>query len=273
MKGFTLAWRLLQGQASRAWLFIFCIALGVAARTGVGSFLGSLDQALARESRSLLGADLELSGGSPLEAARAQDLGRFLPAGSRLSARVSLLSMASAGPAAARRSRMVQLAAVDGAYPLAGALVVEGPGGLLTAAALQGRPWAFAQAELLAPLGLSLGAQVRLGTRDFVLAGLLKDEPGLGAGAFSLGPRVLIGADQAAAAGLTGFGSRASYETLVGLPDPAQGEAVAAALRQRWGLTPSHTWRGQAPSPGVVRLRTVREAQAQVRGFFDRLAD
>jgi putative ABC transport system permease protein len=48
---------------------------------------------------------------------------------------------------------------------------------------------------------------------------------------------------------------------------------VAAALRQRWGIQASHTWRGQAPSPGTIRLRTVREAQAQVRGFFDRLAD
>lgn len=268
MKSLRLAWGLLQGQRSRAWLFVFCIAVGVAARVSVGSFLASLDAGLGREARQLLTADLEITGSEPLSAARLQELEQVLPAQSRVSQRVSLLTMASAGG----RSRLVQLGAVDEAYPLVGALTIEGPGSG-DAAALQGRAGLYAQAELLAQLGLKIGDAVRLGRKSFKVVGILRQEPGLGAGAFSLGPRVLIGRAQLRGTGLTDQGARVSFETLAALEDPSLATALADELKRRWNIQAVRTFRGTAPPPGTLRLRTVREAQGEVRQFFERLAD
>jgi putative ABC transport system permease protein len=270
-----LAAGFLGGQASRTWLSVFCVALGVAACTGVGAFLASLDASLARESRLLLGADIEVSGREPLSKARVGELLKLLPAGSRISERVSLLTMASTLPGnpGGRRTRLVQLGSVDRAYPLAGRLEVDAAQGSPDASNLQRGARLFAQRELCVELGLGVGGKLRLGSRVFTLAGILVDEPGLGASAFSLGPRVLIGAGEAAAAGLTGFGSNVSYETLVALPDASQTESVASQVRRHWGISKLPYAHGQPPPSGTLSLRTPKDAQDDLRRFFDRLAD
>lgn len=277
MKTLALAWKMLRGQPSRAWLFAFCIAVGVAARVSIGSFLGSLDQALGQEARSLLTADLEVSSGSPLSAEHEALLKQRLPATAHRVDRISLLTMAASVPkkgAKAGRSRLVQLSAVGPAYPLVGRLKVRGPDGQsYDATALPGKPWAFVQADLLTQLNARLGDPVRVGDKTLVLAGLIQAEPGLGAGAFSLGPRMIIGLDQAAGTGLTGFGSRVSYESLFSLPDPSQGDALALTLKQGLGIKDAPRFRGMAPSPSSMNVRSTKDAAEEVRKFFERLAD
>jgi putative ABC transport system permease protein len=172
------------------------------------------------------------------------------------------------------RSRLVQLSAVGAGYPLVGKLVVlDAQGQSLDSRALLGQPWAFAQSDLLTQLGLKLGDPVRVGERRFVLAGLIKTEPGLGAGAFSLGPRMLIGLDQAQATGLTGYGSKVSYERLYGLPQPAQSDTIAQAIKVALGLKDTPRFRSMAPSPDTVSVRSSKDAANDVRRFFERLAD
>ncbi len=272
-----LAWKMLKGQPSRAWLFMFCIAVGVSARVSVGSFLASLDQALALESRTLLTADLEVASGAPLTAAQEAVLKAQLPAGTQRVDRISLLTMAASLPAPgekAGRSRLVQLSAVGPGYPIAGKLTVTGPDGqTLDGQALQGKPWAFVQSDLLTQLGLKLGDSVRVGDKHLVLAGLIQDEPGLGAGAFSLGPSMLIGLDQARSTGLTGFGSRVSYESLFGIPDPLQGDALAKAVKQALGVKDRPHFRGLAPARDSLSVRGTKDAAQEIRRFFERLAD
>jgi putative ABC transport system permease protein len=271
MIALRLASRLLRGQASRAWLFIFCLAVGVAARVSVSSFLASLDAGLGREARNLLGADIEIGASDPLEAARWAQLKARLPQGAGVSQRVSLLTMASADDAGRRRSRLIQLAAVDGAYPLVGALKVDGAKDA-RAAGLQGAPLAFVQAELLPQLGLQVGSALRIGRQDFRVAGVLREEPGMGAGAFTLGPRVLVGLPFLAASGLDARGSRVSHDVLLRLPRPEDADALASALRVDWGLRDAH---GHLVGPphGRLHVRSSREAQGDLKRFFERLAD
>ena len=47
-----LAWRDLRGGLGGYWIFLVCIALGVAAIAGVGSVAGSLSAGLGREGRT-----------------------------------------------------------------------------------------------------------------------------------------------------------------------------------------------------------------------------
>ena len=58
---FRLALRELRGGLRGFYIFIACIALGVAAIAAVGSFAGGLAEGLAREGRVILGGDVAFS--------------------------------------------------------------------------------------------------------------------------------------------------------------------------------------------------------------------
>ena len=94
-------------------VFIACIALGVAAIAGVGSFARSLGDGLAREGRVILGGDASFS----LMAREASDAERtFLADNGRLSVAATMRAMARAGTETA----LVEIKAVDAVYPLFG---------------------------------------------------------------------------------------------------------------------------------------------------------
>ena len=71
-----------------------------------------------------------------------------------------------------------------------------------------------------------------IGQARFEIRGVISGEPGRRAGAFSLGPRVVIDRADLASTGLIGFGSRASYQRLLQLPEAAV-EPVVKRLRAR----------------------------------------
>src|SRR5262245_24691199 len=95
-------------------VFISCIALGVAAIAGVGSFARSLGDGLAREGRIILGGDVSFS----LMAREASPAERkFLDDGGRVSVAATMRAMARAADG---QTALVELKAVDQAYPLSG---------------------------------------------------------------------------------------------------------------------------------------------------------
>ena len=57
---FRMAWRETRGAWRHVALFVTCIALGVAALVGVGTFATNLERTLGREARALMGGDIEL---------------------------------------------------------------------------------------------------------------------------------------------------------------------------------------------------------------------
>src|SRR5947209_8080463 len=129
-------------------VFIACIALGVAAIAGIGSFARSLGDELAREGRVIHGGDVSFS----LIAREASAAERkFLEDSSRLSVAATMRAMARAADG---QTALVEVKAVDEAYPLFGAVALE-PAGDLSAAIAQ-RDGAFGAAvdpALLARLG------------------------------------------------------------------------------------------------------------------------
>ena len=64
-----------------------------------------------------------------------------------------------------------------------------------------------------------------------MIRGVIEAEPGRRLGAFSMGPRVFISYADLAKTGLLGFGSRASFQRLVKVPD-ARLDGLVAGLRQ-----------------------------------------
>jgi putative ABC transport system permease protein len=272
-----LAWWMSRGQSGRVWLLVACIAIGVAARVCVGSFTGTFSRALAREARPLLGADLEVASNQPLSSAQRAELAAALPPGARSLDQLGFVTMALAPGSG--RAGTVEVRAVAPGYPLVGRLAAaareDGTGRIDPARLFAAPPCVFVQRELLAGLDVRIGGTLKLGTQEFAIAGVLVEDPGLGANPFTLGPRVLVDAARIAATGLTGPGARVRHVTMVATADPLQAEDAAARLRQAWQLPERSPtgFGGRAESPSGIALRTARQAQESVARIFDRLGD
>ena len=269
-KEIALAWRQTRGQASKAWLFLFCVAIGISGRVSVDSFMARLDDAIRRDARSLLTADMEVSSQQPFSPQRLAQLQSVLPAESEVIDRVSLLTMGGS----AGRSRLVMLSAVSPGFPLFGEYEIRSAAGPAEMDILFGKPKAVVGRTLLSQLGVQLGDTLRLGQAEFEIAGVLEKEPGLGASAFSLGPRVLISQEFLADTRLTGFGSRTTYELLIGLPNASEAPKVAPKIREAWDLGSAEgRSRGVVNRREGIQVRTYEDAQGEIRMFFGRLAD
>src|SRR6185312_3892258 len=158
-----LAWRLarreLRGGLKGFGILLTCLCLGVAVIAGVGSLGASIDAGLNGDARALLGGDIEFSlAQRPAgEAERA-----FLAAQATLSRVTRMRAMAIADNGAARS--LIELKAVDSAYPLYGSITLAPPQPVAAALAQQDGAWgAVVAPALLDRLGLKLGDAIRIG--------------------------------------------------------------------------------------------------------------
>src|SRR3954468_6417911 len=95
-------------------VFLACIALGVAAIAGVSSISRSLTEGLGREGGKILGGDVTFS---PIQREAGGAERAFFGAQGRVSSVATLRAMAVAGE---KGSGLVEVKAVDGAYPTVG---------------------------------------------------------------------------------------------------------------------------------------------------------
>jgi len=232
----ALTWRFalreLRGGLRGFGVFISCIALGVAAIAGVGSFARSLGDGLARDGRIILGGDLSFS----LMARQASSAERkFLDQNGRVSAVATMRAMARATDG---QTALVEIKAADEAYPLYGQVALDPAGPL--ADALAERNGAFGAAvdpALLARLNLERGARVTVGSTTIELRAILKSEPDKLAGGIGFGPRLLISEAALRATGLVQPGSLVRWHYRLRLPaadsnDRAANAVVAASEKQ-----------------------------------------
>ncbi|OGK78137.1 MAG: hypothetical protein A2050_16460 [Candidatus Rokubacteria bacterium GWA2_73_35] len=257
--GFALrmAWRQTRGAWRHFVGFGACVALGVAALVAVGALAVSLDGALTREARTLLGGDVELRAARPLGADAAAALARLGAAGARTTTLRELIGMARSP---AGRTLPVEVKAVEPAYPLYGRVETRPAAPLASLLAPRGgADGAVVEPALLERLGLRPGDRLALGAATLAITGVLVREPDRPASLVHLGPRVLVAADALARTGLVQPGSRVRYRALVRLPEGlaagAAGDALARAVAD----------------PGV-RVTTFDAAQPGLRRFFGSLA-
>ncbi len=257
MSDWALSWRYARRELRSGLggfrIFLACLALGIAALAAVGTISADLLTGLQRDARNLLGGevDLRLFNRDLTDAERG-----WLLANSRaLSATAEMRAMAS-NPET-RERRLVELKAVDPAYPLFGELKLDPP--QATAAGLQQRDgaWgALAAPELFRRLDLSLGDRLKVGTETFVLRGEILSEPDSAARAITLGPRLLLPLERLEAAGLAQPGSLVYRHWRLVLPE---GEAFAGWKARLDEAFPDAGWRVRGldkAAPSVARFVT-----------------
>ncbi len=192
-----LALRDLRGGFSGFWLLIVCIALGAGAIGAINSLSDAVQESLAREGRVLLGGDAEAT--LVHRQANAEELA-YLRSLGQTSEVATLRAMARKPDGDAQA--LVDLKAVDGAYPLYGAIKFEQ--GSLASVAQGG---VALDRSVLDQLHLGLGDAVLVGNASFPIAAVIEQEPDRIAGGPAFGARILLSLDSLKKTGLVQPGS------------------------------------------------------------------
>jgi putative ABC transport system permease protein len=219
------ALRELRGGLRGFYVFIACIALGVLAIAGVGSVAASLGDGLAREGRTLLGGDVAFS--LIQREAKPEEVS-FLRSRGQVSVAAILTGMARTGEG---RLALVELKAVDAAYPILGELALQPKLALPDALAeVDGAFGAAADSTLLARLDLKIGDRVSIGNASFQIRSVVNAEPDKLASGLGLGPRFLVSQTGLRTTGLLQPGSLVRWIYRLKLPDNAADDRAAAAF-------------------------------------------
>ncbi len=245
MLALRLAGRELRGGARGLRVVLACLALGVAAIAGVGSLRAGIEQGLAADGARILGGDIAVQGGSQALPDTVRD---WLHAhGAKTSDVVGMRSMLVV-PGGERM--LVELKAVDAAWPLIGAAVFDPVGPL--------RPQSLAVEPLvLDRLGVKPGAALQLGRSSFTLQSTLTTEPDRVGTPSVLGPRALIRLDDLAATGLIQPGAIVEYQLRALFPPGTNIARTIADLRAAF-------------SDSGWRVRDSSNAAPNVKQFLER---
>jgi putative ABC transport system permease protein len=139
------------------WIFLACLTLGVAAIAIIGALSAAIDQGLAEQGQPLLGGDVEFS----IIQQDVNDGEKSFIAKQGITSRVAILrAMAQASGSAT----LVEVKAVDNAYPLYGKLLTD---------PLQVPPGSIAvDPLLLGRLKLKLGDPIKIGEASFTIGNI-----------------------------------------------------------------------------------------------------
>ncbi|MDB5410697.1 MAG: glycosyl transferase family 1 [Rhodospirillales bacterium] len=236
-------------------IFLACLTLGVAAIAGVGSLASAVDAGLKTDARSVLGGDAEFH---LINREATPEQRAAISHGGTVSETAQMRAMARTADGG-RRS-LIELKAVDGAYPLYGAVTLDPAQDLPAALAERDGHWgAVVDPALLGRLGVKLGDTIRVGDGDFVIRAALTREPDLGGNMLVFGPRVMVSMAGLDATGLLQPGALVSHSYRL---RAAPGIDLAPFVAKVVAAYPDAGW----------RVRDFHNATPSVEQFVDRVS-
>ena len=251
---FRFARRELRSGLSGFRVFLGCLTLGVAAIAGVGSLGAAFLTGLDEQGRTLLGGDVSLR--RLYRPAEAEELA-FMTRFGRVSEAATMRSMAAR--AGGGSPTVIELKAVDEAYPMLGAAVLEPEMDLSAALACDAACGVAVEDLLLPRLGAAVGDSLRIGSADYVIRARLITEPDRISGGFTLGPRVMVSREGLIRSGLETPGSLITYHYDVAFADPELAPDYFEALLN--AQLPDAGWRVRDYTNAVPDVeRFVRQA-------------
>ncbi|MAU19634.1 MAG: glycosyl transferase family 1 [Martelella sp.] len=251
------ALREMRGGLSGFYIFLACIALGVAAIAAVNSVSDAVNAGIAERGREILAADIRFErDNEPLSG----EALAYIEALGPTSQSVTMRSMTRL-PDGSDQS-LAEIKAVDGAYPLYGEVISDPAMPVGEALAETDGRYGVLVAPLLAErLGLAPGDSLLLGNAELMVSGTLAQEPDALSEGFAFAPRILISRQALEASGLVQIGSLAEYGYRVRLADPAMTpEAVKTEAEEKF---PDTGW----------QIRTSDRAAPSLSENVDRLSE
>jgi putative ABC transport system permease protein len=249
-----LARRELRGGIGGLRIFIACLMLGVGAIAGIGSLAASLTAGIAGDARELLGGDVEAQlayrPANPAEHA-------FLQGSGTLSKITSLRAMARTD---GRRQSLIELKAVDNAYPLYGKVGLSPVQDLGAALARRNGVFgAVVDPAILGRLDVEIGDTIKIGAAALQIRGTIEREPDAAASGLVFGPRVMISSAALSETHLIQPGALVTYRYRLRLP-----AAVPPAI---W----ADKARASFPDAGW-EIRSFAQASPDLQRLIDRVA-
>lgn len=235
-------WHLPELRTLAASLLLAVVALGV-----VATLSTRVERGLLASAAELIGGDAGLSSPQAPPPAYAE---RARATGLSVTRSAAFPSVAFAGD----RSQLLDVAAVDGSWPLRGTLELADRGRSMTGHGPAAGDLYLDHRALVA-LGLQVGDRVQLGGLELTIAAELLREPD-GGELVALAPRAVMSLADARRAGLLDTGSRARHRLLVAGAPAAVGEWLA--------------WVKARPLPQGAELITPEQTQERMRSAFDR---
>jgi len=240
-----LAFRDLRGGFGGFTIFLICIALGTGAIGTINSLSHAIQDSIAREGKELLGGDVEAT----LIHRQADERERAYFASLGEVGEVATLRAMARKPDGSAQA-LVDLKAIDSAYPLYGGVRFEEGGGL-TSIVQEGD--LAVDRSLLDRLGIGLGDRIAIGRASFRVTAILEHEPDRLAAGPAFGARILLSLGALQKTGLIEPGSlvRWSYRIKTRSLAPSSfKEDLAAAFPEAGFLTRDSS----DPSPGVRNM-------------------
>ena len=189
-------------------LLLFALSIAVAALSAVAFFADRVEQALYQQGASALAADLVVQQGDPIPT---DWLTEATQQGLQHSQTIGFPSVIFANG----KPQLVQVTAVDAAYPLRGTLRIQQPDQITDRTPVIGT--AYADPALYRALNLdpNTTSTIPLGNNTLTLKGEIIATPDTSASLFQLAPRLLVHRQDAQTSGLLGPASRAQHRLLL----------------------------------------------------------
>jgi putative ABC transport system permease protein len=200
----TMAWRDTRRTRAKLALFGFSVIFGVAALVAVNSLRANLEKEVDRQSRALLGADLEFRSSDPFDEATEVFIDSLEALDEANDIRLSTMAYFTKSD----QTRLVSLRALEGGFPWYGELETRPPS--LNLDPEQGRV-AIIEESLKIQYDLEIGDVIRIGKSEFKVIGEVLRLPGESSFRNSFSPRILVPFAFLEETDLMGFGSRTTF--------------------------------------------------------------
>lgn len=249
------------GNLSFSLFFIFNLALGLVGFGLLDSFRISFQNQIDSQNREIMGADFRIKANRPLPPKIHEIVVTQFGKIAR-SEKVQFFSMVQADNV----SRLVNIHAIDKAFPLVGKFGLEDPnisydssiGELLSQS-----PTCYLYPELAELLGVGIGDSIKLGHAEFKVAGWVKQDPSALFSNLGLAPRLFISLDQVKNTGLIQLGSRVQYTSYYASDD-------AQMSRKQFIRLKVAIKKSELKQPDSYQIMRAKEASARInRGMVD----
>ena len=224
------ALRELRGGLAGFYVFLACIALGVAAISGVNSVAQSITSGIAQEGKLLLGGDIAFR---TIQRQVTDEERRWIATQGDWSEAATMRAMARLTDGSDQS--LIELKAVDAKWPLDGSLTTQ-PANVFNTNDVVVDP------VLLSRLGLSLGEFIKVGSTELKIVGTIEKEPDRVSGGIAFGPKVIMSLKALEKTKLVQPGSLINWTTRLNLSDGSDAN-LKQVIKQANEKFPQAGWR------------------------------
>lgn len=206
----SLRFLLRDWKAGELSLLAMALLICVASITTVGFFTNRVERAMQQQASELLAADFVIASTHKIDQER-------IKASRSFNLNTSYINLFRSVALVNDEVQLVEVKAIDEAYPLRGKLLLSDKGSSVKAESTgpppSGKVWVAPR--LLDALNISLGAKLTLGAREFTISKIIENEPDRGGDFFRMAPRLMMNRDDLASTHLVMQGSRINHRLLI----------------------------------------------------------